>query len=786
MILESLYFIATMATAKSTSYPRLATLLTLGVSAVVLCTILSALLLVDHFAKNYAQKEAEQRLQQVAWQMRDSLDQVMQKSVSDVQLLSQLNEVKDGKDPADVRRILDHLQHNFSDYAWIGLADPEGKVLASTKGMLEGQDVSKRPWFIEGKKALYAGDYHPALLLQKLLPYSIDPWRFVDVSIPVYNSEGKLRGVLGVHLSWSWTRNLVQNILAPADKQYAAEIMVAREDGTVLLGPLKMEESKISPNSLMLSRSGKSGVTEEVWEGPQKYLTAYTMSGQARNYPALQWSILVRQPKDVAMAGLYNLQREIMISGAILCIVLALLASLLARLMSSSLTKLSTFMEQRTQNRDSQAEQPLFPVVVHGFHEAQLLSTTIAGMLEKEEQYLTKIERSNQNLEATVIERTREIELKASQLENALQEQRVVQNRLQAITDNLPCIITFMDRQERYLFVNAFVTTEFGIKPEYLLGRTLREVVGDEFYKAHAPHVQAVLAGERVSFEGEGKLNRRTYYYQSVYVPAYDDAGQVTGFYAMSFDIADRKRVEMMMNEFVSMVSHELRTPLTSINGSLRLVAAGVAGQVPDKAQELITVAMRNGDRLLHLINDILDLEKIASGKMEFNFQLSQIGPMIQDAISANKSYADQYDVSIKWHEAYSELMVNVDRHRVGQVLANLLSNAIKFSHKGGEVEVTVEMNLTRQRVKVIVTDHGCGIPLNFHNKIFQKFSQVDGSNTRKKGGTGLGLNICKTIIEKMEGSIGFTSTVDVGSQFFFELPLAGTTSSAASVIEAS
>ncbi|BBB64458.1 hypothetical protein UNDYM_0205 [Undibacterium sp. YM2] len=290
-------FTANMATAKSTSYPRLATLLTLGVSAVVLCTVLSALLLVDHFAKNYAQKEAEQRLQQVAWQMRDALDQVMQKSVSDVQLLAQLNEIKDGKDPADVRRILDHLQHNFSDYAWIGLADPEGKVLASTKGMLEGQDVSKRPWFIEGKKALYAGDYHPALLLQKLLPYSVDPWRFVDVSIPVYNSDGKLRGVLGVHLSWNWTRNLVQNILVPADKQYAAEIMVAREDGTVLLGPLKMEESKISPNSLMLSRSGKSGVTEEVWEGPQKYLTAYTMSGQARNYPPCNGAYWCASPR---------------------------------------------------------------------------------------------------------------------------------------------------------------------------------------------------------------------------------------------------------------------------------------------------------------------------------------------------------------------------------------------------------------------------------------------------------------------------------------------------------
>ena len=755
---------------KQISRPRLATLLTLGVSAVVLCTVLSALLLVDHFANNYAQKEAEQRLQQLAWQMRDAMDQVMQKSVGDVQLLSQLNQIKDAKDSGDVRRILDSLQANFSDYAWIGLADPDGKVLASTKGLLEGEDVSKRPWFINGKKALYAGDYHPALLLQKLLPYSADPWRFVDVSIPIYRADGSLRGVLGTHLSWTWARNLAQTILAPADKQYSAEIMVVREDGTVLLGPANMEESKIITTSLKLSRSGKSGVTDENWSDGQRYLTGYAMTGQGRNHPALQWSILVRQRKDVAMAALHNLQREILLFGGILGLGLAFIASLLARRLSSSFIQLSKAIEHRSATRKALSAPAAIPVV-QGFYEAHLLSLTLADMVDKEEQYLAKIERANQHLEATVVERTREIEKKASQLELSLQEQRSVQSRLQAIADNLPCIITFMDRQERYLFVNAFVTTEFSVKPQHLLGKTLREVVGDRFYASLAPHVRDVLAGQRASFEGEGTLNERTYYYQSVYVPAYNEAGQVDGFYAMSFDIADRKRVEMMMNEFVSMVSHELRTPLTSINGALRLVGAGVAGPIPDKANELLTVAMRNGDRLLHLINDILDLEKIASGKMEFNIQLSQLAPMVQDAITANKSYADQYGVSIVTEGEYADLYVKVDRYRLAQVLANLLSNAIKFSHKGGQVEVSVSRNHTH--VKVIVTDHGCGIPSNFHSKVFQKFSQVDGSNTRKKGGTGLGLNICKTILEKMDGTIDFNSTVDVGSQFFFELPLA-------------
>ncbi|MFZ6654482.1 sensor histidine kinase [Undibacterium sp. TJN19] len=758
-----------MPSSKQTSLPKLATLLTAGVSAVVLCTIWSAFLLVDHFADNYAQKEAEKRLQQLSWQMRDSLDQTMQKAVGDAQLLSQLDQVKNTKDPADIRRILDSLQKTFPAYAWIGLAELDGKVVASTKGLLEGQDVSQRPWFQNGKKELYAGDYHPALLLQKLMPYSADPWRFVDVAIPIQHSDGTPRGVIGFHLSWGWARSIAQTLLAPADQQYSVEIIVAREDGTVILGPKGMEESKIKTASLTQSRSGKSGATEETWADGQKYLTGYAMAGQARNYPALQWSVLVRQRKDIAMAALGKLEHEILILGAVLALILALIAALLTRRLSSSLTKLSASIEQRAQLR-SGPENPQPIAIVQGFHEAHLLSVTLADMIDKEEQYLGRIQRANESLESTVAERTREIADKASELEASLQQQRSVQSRLQAVTDNLPSIITFMDRDERYLFVNAFVTTEFGVKPEYLMGKTLREVVGEKFYKPMEQHVRTVLGGQRVSFEGEGELNGRIYYYQSVYVPALDEAGQVVGFYAMSSDIADRKRVEAMMTEFVSTVSHELRTPLTSINGALRLVAAGVAGEIPPKAKELTTVAMRNADRLLRLINDILDLEKIASGNMEFNFKLSKLGPMIQDAVTANISYADQYGVRMLVAGDYNDLHVNVDRDRFSQVMTNLLSNAIKFSPEGGEVEVSVEAS--QKLLKVIVSDQGCGIPANFHDKIFQKFSQVDGSNTRKKGGTGLGLNICKTIIEHMGGNIGFTSTVGSGSQFFFELPI--------------
>ncbi|MDY7539614.1 ATP-binding protein [Undibacterium sp. 5I1] len=750
---------------KQASRPKLATLLTSGVSIVVLCTVLSMLVLVDHFADNYAQKQAEQRLQQLSWQMRDELDQVMQRAVGDVQLLSQLNQIKDAKEPSDIRNIVDTLQTTFPSYAWIGFAAPDGKVIAATKGLLEGTDVSQRPWFQQGQKGLYIGDYHPALLLQKQMPYSADPWRFVDVSIPIRSSDGAYRGVIGAHLSWGWAREMARTLLSPVNQQYSAEILVVREDGTVILGPSGMEEKKIKSASLTQSRSGKSGATEEKWEDGQEYLTGYALTGNQRNYPALKWSILVRQRKDLAMAALRNLEHEILYLGGVLALILAFIAALMARRLSSSLIQLSSSIERRGQHRTVES----IPIV-NGFHEAHLLSVTLADMVKKEWQYLAGIERVNESLESTVAERTREIECKANELELSLQRQRSAQSRLQTITDNLPSIITFMDTQERYLFVSAFVTTEFGVKPEQLIGKTLREVVGNKFYAGLATHVQKVLVGERVSFEAEGTINNRVYYYQSIYVPALNDVGVVEGFYAMSFDIADRKRVEMMKNEFVSTVSHELRTPLTSINGALRLLAAGVAGEIPPKAKELTTVAMRNTDRLLRLINDILDMEKIASGNMEFNFKLAKLDQLIQETISTNISYADQYGVRIVRTGNYGDVDVNVDRDRFAQVLTNLLSNAVKFSHEGGEVRVSVEQGT--KTVKLIVSDQGCGIPAHFHDKIFQKFSQVDNSNTRKKGGTGLGLNICKTIIEHMGGTIGFTSTVDVGSQFFFELPL--------------
>ncbi len=239
--------------------------------------------------------------------------------------------------------------------------------------------------------------------------------------------------------------------------------------------------------------------------------------------------------------------------------------------------------------------------------------------------------------------------------------------------------------------------------------------------------------------------------------------------YAVARDIDERKKVEQMKNDFVSVVSHELRTPLTSIRGALGLLSGGVAGPLPENVRGLVDIAAGNSERLVRLINDILDIEKIESGKMGFQFESLELMPLLEQAIESNRAYSQSYGVDFRLARPLPGARVLADGDRLQQVLANLLSNAVKFSPRGTEVEVAA----TRQgdRVRVAVTDHGPGISPDFQARIFEKFAQADASSTRQKGGTGLGLSISKAIVERHGGEIWFETAPGEGATFFFELP---------------
>jgi PAS domain S-box-containing protein len=234
-------------------------------------------------------------------------------------------------------------------------------------------------------------------------------------------------------------------------------------------------------------------------------------------------------------------------------------------------------------------------------------------------------------------------------------------------------------------------------------------------------------------------------------------------------DITEQKKISKMQSEFVSTVSHELRTPLTSIKGSLGLIKSGSAGDLPDNVKSLLDIADSNSKRLLRLIDDILDIGKIDAGKLYFDMVPVDLGEMLKLAVQSNEGYGVGYDVGVVLSNEVSGAVVTGDQERLIQVVSNLVSNATKYSPAGEQVEVSLCVH--DGGFRVAVADRGSGVPEDFRDNIFGKFSQADSSDTRQKDGTGLGLYISKAIIEQHGGTIGFDAEKTKGTTFYFYLP---------------
>lgn len=233
-------------------------------------------------------------------------------------------------------------------------------------------------------------------------------------------------------------------------------------------------------------------------------------------------------------------------------------------------------------------------------------------------------------------------------------------------------------------------------------------------------------------------------------------------------DITKERELEIAKNGVLNAMNHEIRTPLTSIKGSLGLIGAGATGELPEKAKAMVDVAFRNCNRLMLLINDILDLEKAESGMMEFHMAVIDLVVLIREACEANAGYGQQYGVAYEYLVPDAAVWVEADADRTMQVLNNLMSNAAKFSREGEKVEIS----LTRDGDDILVSvrDTGMGIPQEAKATIFDKFTQVSSRENRKKGGTGLGLSIAKEIVERQGGTIDFTSEVGKGTVFTVRL----------------
>ena len=351
-------------------------------------------------------------------------------------------------------------------------------------------------------------------------------------------------------------------------------------------------------------------------------------------------------------------------------------------------------------------------------------------------------------------------------------ERKRSEEKFRLAVESAPNAMVMINAAGEIVMVNAQTEALFGYRRDELVGQAV-EILVPERLRAQHP-------AERTEYF-EAPQNRSMGASRDLYGTRKDgsefpveiglnpiETDEGTLVLSAIVDITERKKIDQMKNEFISTVSHELRTPLTSIMGSLGLIRAGAAGEFSEAGSSMIEIAYKNSDRLVRLINDILDVEKIESGKLVLRIEPLDIDEMIADAVDANAGFAEQYEVSFIVERRLDGVKIAGDKDRLMQVLTNLLSNAVKFSPLGGEVVIGLVSKSGRVRVEV--RDCGPGIPDDFRGEIFGKFAQADSSDTRRTGGTGLGLSIAKAIVERLGGTIGFDTVVGKGTTFFFEL----------------
>jgi PAS domain S-box-containing protein len=348
------------------------------------------------------------------------------------------------------------------------------------------------------------------------------------------------------------------------------------------------------------------------------------------------------------------------------------------------------------------------------------------------------------------------------------------------ILDSLGSGLLALDLEGKVVFLNRRMGELLGVKPSEWLGRPGQELARRVKELAGSiPRLRLEIPGEAEgvsSREIEWRNEERLRYFREDTAALRDATGRVTGYLFAYHDISREKAIDRMKSEFISVASHELRTPMTSIKGSVDLILSGFAGDTSPEMQELLEIAQKSCDRLVRLVNDILDLAKIESGQLKLTRLPADITEIVVRSICAVKPLADRNEIRLRVERPQPLPAVELDADRIEQVITNLLSNAVKFSPPKGEV--VVEILPVEDWVQCSVIDKGSGIPEKDQRRIFGKFQQL--SEGRKRGGTGLGLAITQALVEEHGGTIWVESVVNEGSRFIFRLPASAAPENAA------
>jgi PAS domain S-box-containing protein len=355
----------------------------------------------------------------------------------------------------------------------------------------------------------------------------------------------------------------------------------------------------------------------------------------------------------------------------------------------------------------------------------------------------------------------------------AAAREKIAEQMFHQAVESCPSGMAMIDRNGKIVMINTETERLFGYRRDELIGRSVDTLLPLHLCNQHARHRDSFTLHPEARRMGAGRdlfgLRKDGSEFPVEVALNPIQANGALHVLSVIVDISERKRLDRLKDEFVSTVSHELRTPLTSISGSLGLLVGGAAGKLPDAAARLLKIAQTNSQRLVRIVDDILNIEKLESSQVAFEFKPVETRALVEQAIEGNRGFADSYGVWVWLDPSSTGGEVHADPGRLVQVVTNLLSNAIKFSPPNSEVVVAIHAHA--DAIRVSVRDHGPGIPADFRRHIFEKFAQADATDAGRRSGTGLGLSIVKQIVTRLGGTVSFDDAPGGGTVFHVDLP---------------
>ena len=751
----------------------------------------------------------------------EKLSLFFSKRIAEVSTYSQTSAMKSMKFPEIRPFLMSELSRHENIYEKFILGTPEGYFYNTSGGnpdagglrTFNDRDPNAKPKHIRKR------DYWQQTVGKnnhaEMVSYVSDPMisyttgaKQVVVASTILSGAGEVTGMIGGALPWPDIQRRIESVNEEilGKLNWDAKFFMVSHTGTYwyhwdpkhIVQLIKDEQGKpvlneigenvIVKNNIMNEKvseiaeagkrmiKGESGYTS--YKDPESSDTYYMVFS---HIPSANYSIGLVVPEQEIMSPVTNLQNifvYIFLAAAVFVVVTAYFIS---HRVSSPIVSLNKMTKEISQGNWSAVLEPT------GNTETRELTKSFIAMADsiKNREYSLllseqKLEKVNSELEQRITERTKDLESMNTELENQVNEKIAAEYALRSSEDLLQSTghLAHIGGWKLDVLNGALTWTEetyhiYGLPldEEPTIEAAARGLAADSksvFMEAvnNAKAYGTPFDIEVVHVSGNGSKK-----WLRIICRIYKHENKVMELVGACQDVSELKKVEKIKNEFISAVSHELRTPLTSISGSLSLLKSGEITTVDDKAMELLDIASRNSERLLLLINDLLDMERLELDKMTFSNSCFSLLDLLKQAIDENEFYGKKYDVTYNISGDILDVNINVDHERFLQVMSNLLSNAAKFTVSKTSVDIFTD-KIADNMVRVSVRDYGEGIPEEFQSDIFKKFSQADSSVTRKLGGTGLGLSISKSIIEHMGGTISFHSVAGEGATFYFDLPI--------------